>query len=146
MTTRMKRARWITKKKKEKRTLRRYRRMKIINTRLHGILDYTSALILLLPWITGYYETSKDSLVFTLLGAGTIVFSIITDYEFGLIKILPMKVHLVLDTLSALFLIVMPWIFTVTNYQYHWPTLLGVLELLVVIMSTSQPYRVNKQE
>jgi hypothetical protein len=118
----------------------------IINTRLHGILDYSSAFILLLPWITGFYESGNDTLIFTLLGVATIVFSILTDYEFGLIKLLPMKVHLIFDTLSALFLIAMPWLFPVSHYQYYWPTLLGITELLVVILSSSQPYRVNVSE
>ncbi len=119
---------------------------RIINTRLHGILDYSSAFILLLPWITGFYESGNDTLIFTLLGIATIVFSVLTDYEFGLLKLIPMKMHLVLDTLSALFLIAMPWLFPVSHYQYYWPSFFGLAELLVVILSSSQPYRVKQSE
>ena len=118
----------------------------LINTRLHGMLDYSSAVILLLPWITGFYPTAADTLALTILGGLTILFSILTDYEFGLIKLLPMKVHLVLDTISALFLISMPFTFTIIHYQYNWPVVLGVFELLVVILSGSQPYRVRASE
>jgi hypothetical protein len=120
--------------------------MKIINTRLHGILDYTSAAILLLPWVTGHYERGQDTLLLTALGGATILFSILTDYEFGLLKILPMKVHLVLDTLSALFLLAIPWLFPVTHYQFYWPVILGLAELLVVILSSSDPYRVTAKD
>src|SRR5688572_2688062 len=89
--------------------------MKVINTRLHGILDYASAFVLLLPWFSGYYTGGPDTRILAAVGGITILISLCTDYEFGLVKLLPMKAHLVLDVLVALFLIAMPWLFPV----YH---------------------------
>jgi hypothetical protein len=34
-----------------------------------------------------------------------------TDYEFGLVKTIPMKTHLNIDLISGLLLAVSPWVF-----------------------------------
>ena len=119
--------------------------MKVINTRLHGMLDYASAFVLLIPWITDFYTGGTDTKVLATVGGLTILVSLCTDYEFGLLKFIPMKVHLAFDVLSALFLIGMPWLFPVNNYQFYWPVLLGIGELLVIVMSSSEPYRVRRK-
>jgi hypothetical protein len=113
---------------------------KPVNTRLHGIFDYSSAFILLLPWITNYHERGQDTLIFAALGIITALYSLLTDYEFGLVKLIPMKVHIVLDILSALFLIAMPWLTGVMNYYLYWPVLLGVAELVIIFLSSTRPY------
>ena len=95
--------------------------MKIINTKLHGIFDYSSGLILLLPWITNFNQSSTDTQVLAALGALTVFMSLITDYEFGLIKLLPMKVHLLLDVCQAALLIATPWMFTIQHFAFSWP-------------------------
>jgi hypothetical protein len=120
--------------------------MKIINTRLHGMLDYLSAMILLFPWFSNYYTGGPDTRILAALGGITILVSLLTDYEFGLIKLLPMKAHLVFDVLSALFLLAMPWLFPVYHYQLYWPVLLGAGGLLVVVLSSSESYRITKKD
>jgi hypothetical protein len=120
--------------------------MKIINTRLHGLLDYGSAFILLLPWITSFYTGAADTRILAAVGGITILFSVITDYEFGLVKLLPMKVHLLFDTLSALFLIAMPWLFPLNNYIFYWPVIFGAAALLVALLSSPVPYRVTSTD
>jgi hypothetical protein len=51
-----------------------------------------------------------------------------------------MKVHIVLDILSALFLIAMPWLTGAMNYYLYWPVLLGVAELVIIFLSSTRPY------
>lgn len=120
--------------------------MKPVNTRLHGMLDYMSAFILLLPWIMEFYTGGTDTKIFAALGAATIVVSLCTDYEFGLLKFIPMKAHLVFDVISALFLMAMPWLFPVNHYTFYWPVLLGAGELLVVVLSSSSPYKYHRRD
>lgn len=117
--------------------------MKIINTKLHGILDYSSGIVLLLPWITNYSQRSSDTLLLAGVGAAIIFMSLLTDYEFGLIKMIPMRGHLLLDIASALLLIASPWLFPVYNYLLYWPLLFGVFELLVVLLSSHRPYQIT---
>src|SRR4051812_38432985 len=104
--------------------------MKVINTRLHGMLDYLSAMVVLFPWFANYYTGGPDTRILAALGGITILVSLLTDYEFGLIKMLPMKAHLVFDVLSALFLLAMPWLFPLYHYAFYWPVVLGAAELL----------------
>src|SRR3954462_5191068 len=114
--------------------------MKIINSRLHGMLDYLSAMVLLFPWFSNYYTGGPDTRILAALGGIIIIVSLLTDYEFGLIKMLPMKVHLVFDVICALFLIAMLRLFPVYHYHLYWPVLLGAGELLVVLFSSSETY------
>lgn len=113
---------------------------KVINTRLHGILDYMSGFILILPWIIDYFAESRDTWVLASVGALTITMSLLTDYEFGLIKLIPMKVHLFVDVLCALFLILLPFVYPVYHYAFYWPVLLGIGELIIILLSSPKPY------
>jgi hypothetical protein len=121
-------------------------RMKIINTKLHGILDYLLMFALLLPWIVNYYTHSEDTWIFAAFGAVIGLYSLITNYEFGMIKFLPMKIHLLFDAVTAVFLVVSPWLFHLRHYYYYWPFAIGISLLLTVIFSSTAPYRITKRD
>jgi hypothetical protein len=73
---------------------------KPITTKVHGVLDYmTAGLLFTLPRAMGWSPT-----VTRLLGAsalGAVAYSLLTRYELGAIKALPMKAHLTLDAISG---------------------------------------------
>jgi hypothetical protein len=117
-----------------------------INTRLHGIMDYVMAFVLILPWICMFNVKASDTLIFTSMAGVTALYSLFTNYEFGLIKILPMKIHLFLDVVVAGILIATPWLFPLTNYLFYWPVLLGIIELAIVVLSSSHPYRKEQSD
>lgn len=119
---------------------------KPINTKLHGILDYTFGFILLLPWIVSYNEQSNDTIIIAFLGALTILLSLMTNYELSAMKVIPMKVHLFIDVIVGLFLLCLPFIFPLYNYYLYWPVILGCGELLIVILSSSKPFVVTKKD
>jgi hypothetical protein len=119
--------------------------MKIINTRLHGILDYVISLTLILPWIMDYQTASKDTWALSALGGLIFLFSFITDYEFGLIKLIPMKVHFIFDVIAALLLATSPWLFTLHNYS-NWPAFLGLIYLVIIFLSSAVPYRITRRD
>jgi len=118
---------------------------KIVNTRLHGILDYTTAFVLVLPWIVDYYSKNEDTWKLAAIGGIIFLYSIITDYEFGLIKLLPMKVHLVLDVLIATLLIITPWLF-VYNLYTNWAMFMGIALIVIVILSSASAYKITKRD
>jgi hypothetical protein len=115
--------------------------MKVIPTRIHGVLDYlVGATLIALPLILGW--NYPENTMMTILGSATIVASLFTAYELGLVKVIPMAVHLMFDTFVALFLIIAPFAYanidTVPGYIMMG---LGITELLAVVLSQSTPSR-----
>ncbi len=84
--------------------------MQLISTRVHGILDYlTAATLPALPRMLGWSKGVNR----LLSGAafGTLLYSILTRYELGLFKLLPMRIHLMLDAMSGILLCASPLFF-----------------------------------
>ena len=108
----------------------------MITTRVHGILDYIIGIALIAaPWIFGFANSGPETWVPVILGAGSILYSLITDYELGLAGILSMKSHLRTDIVVGLVLAVSPWIFGFANVVWA-PHLIVGLVILGVSMST----------
>ena len=73
---------------------------KPIPTKVHGVLDYmTAAFLHTLPRAMGW--SRQVTAVLDGAGAAATAYSLMTKYELGLVKVLPMKAHLTLDTLSG---------------------------------------------
>ncbi|HLW19073.1 MAG TPA: SPW repeat protein [Cyclobacteriaceae bacterium] len=110
--------------------------MKIIDRKTHGYLDYLVGLLLIVsPWLFGFYEGGSESWVPILLGIGTIIYSMITDYELGITGVIPMKAHLTIDLISGIFLAASPWLFGFSD-RIFWPHLVvGIIEILVTLMT-----------
>jgi hypothetical protein len=79
----------------------------IISTEAHGMLDYmTVGTFLLLPRLLGW--NAGLTRLMTGAAAFTFLYSLMTRYEFGLVKVLPMKTHLMIDGMSGLFFVAAP--------------------------------------
>lgn len=84
----------------------------LIPTRIHGVLDYiVGAALIAAPWIFQFNEHTAATAVPIVLGIGLIVYSIFTDYELGLIRVLPMSMHNLFDIGAGALLAASPWIF-----------------------------------
>jgi hypothetical protein len=62
-----------------------------------------------------------------------------TDYEPGLIKLLPMPLHLIIDFLSGLLLATSPWLFGFDDQLYLPHLVLGLTEIVITLFSHSVP-------
>jgi hypothetical protein len=61
--------------------------MKIIDTKTHGFLDYlVGGLLIVSPWLFNFYNQGPESWVPIILGIGTLAYSMMTNYEMGLLK------------------------------------------------------------
>ena len=86
--------------------------MRFISTRTHGVLDYlTGGALLAMPKMLGIGDVPTSARVLVLAGAGAAAYSAITDYELGLLRLLPMPAHLALDAASGVLLASSPWLF-----------------------------------
>ena len=92
--------------------------MKLITTFIHGVSDYLSGLALLLaPNLFGFADVGGAAVMIPrVLGMIILLQAITTRYELGLVKVLPMKVHLINDYVASLFLAASPWLFGF-NYE-----------------------------
>jgi hypothetical protein len=116
--------------------------MKILSTKVHGILDYImGALLIASPWLFGFNSENAgaEAWVPILLGVGMILYSIMTNYEYGLTDNISMKAHLILDVIAGLFLAASPWIFGFNDVVYLPHVILGGLEVGAALMTETKP-------
>ena len=116
--------------------------MRFIPTRVHGVLDYVTAGVLIAaPSMLGFRKNGMQTWLPIALGVGTIGYSLLTDYELGLFKIIPMPMHLVLDAANGALLAASPWLFGFAE-EISAPHLgLGLFEIVVTASSQATPAR-----
>jgi SPW repeat len=117
--------------------------MRFLPTSLHGVIDYLWGLALLsTPWLFGFADVPAAKWTAVIFGLGAILYSALTAYELGLIKILPMSLHLILDGLGGIVLAASPFLFGFSDWVY-WPHVLfglfSVAASLVTRMETMLP-------
>lgn len=114
--------------------------MAVFSTRIHGVLDYlVAALLVALPWLAGFAGDGPATWVPVGVGAATILYSVFTDYELGAIRKIQMPAHLLLDALGGAVLIVSPWLFGFDEFVWMPHVAFGVFELLVSMLTHTIP-------
>ena len=84
--------------------------MKIISLRVHGFFDYSYVVIYLAaPSVIGFSgwpaKISYAAAVLYFLGAG------LTNAPFGIIKLNPIRTHLIVELIYAIVTVTFPWLF-----------------------------------
>ncbi len=118
--------------------------MKFLPTKVHGVLDYLVGIALILaPMIFGFSDVGGAAVFIPrLLGAVLIIYSIFTNYEWGLFKVIGMPYHLMVDFAASAFLVLSPWLFGFHDQKKAaWlpHVVVGVVVILVVLVSQTQP-------
>ena len=115
--------------------------MRFIPTRVHGILDYVvGALIGISPWIFGFAAGGAETWIPVALGAGAILYSLLTNYELGLVRKIPMPAHLALDALSGVVLAASPWLFGFADQVWVPHLVFGLFEIAAASMTRPTPF------
>ena len=113
-----------------------------VSTRTHGVLDLVSAgALLAAPRLFGLEKDSRAASVLRMAGGGAAAYSMLTDYEFGLVKLLHMRAHLAMDAASGAFLASSPWLlgFAKNGPRYWVPhALMGAGEVLAALTSRTR--------
>ena len=115
--------------------------MRLIPTRIHGVLDYLMGLLLIAaPWIFGFADEGNAArLVPAILGAGVIVYSLLTRYELGLAPLIPMPIHLGIDAAGGLVLAASPWVFGFADRVWVPHVVFGLLEIGAALTTKTHP-------
>ncbi len=117
--------------------------MKLFSTKTHGVLDYTSVVALLaLPRTMGWSKHVTN--ILTASALGTLVYSLLTRYELGALKVLPVKTHLGLDALSGLLLAIAPFVFLREKQNVNKTLLgIGIFEISAALLTDREVQQTN---
>jgi hypothetical protein len=117
--------------------------LRVIPTAVHGIIDYASSgALFTTPTLLGLNDMPPSARTLRLASGGAVASSLLTDYELGVVKLIPMPVHLTLDVMSGALLAASPWLFGFAkdNGPRYWlpHALMGTTEVLVALMSKTR--------
>jgi len=114
--------------------------MRFIPSRVHGVLDYLIGLLLIAaPWLFGFAGGGIAMWLPIVLGAGVILYSLFTDYELAVVRIIPLPMHLMLDAAGGALLAVSPWLFGFADQVWAPHLIFGLLDVGAAAMTQTQP-------
>lgn len=116
--------------------------MKFIPSKFHGALDYAVAITLIVaPLVLGFAGVAKYLAIAG--GLGLLVYSLITDYSLSARKLLPFRMHLILDFVAALALVAAPFLFGFTGIEKAFYLVIGLSVIAVVFVTNPETEEEN---
>ncbi len=119
--------------------------MKIISSKAHGILDYLTVVFLLAsPTI---FKMEGDLCTFTyILGGVHFVLTALTNFEPGLLKVIPFRIHGLIEVVVSLGLAAVAfWFYNNANeFGFYYYMALAVVIMIVFILTDFKTTRANK--
>ena len=113
--------------------------MRFIPTMLHGVADYiVGAVVIALPFYFGW-DTMVRS-VFIVLGAAVILYSLMTDYELGLVRYLRIRFHLLFDGIFGLAMLAAPALLHIPSSNRGVIYTIGIVALLLAFTTKIRAY------
>lgn len=86
--------------------------MRPLSTKTHTVIGLVVGVVLLIaPWLFGFNDVAAAMLSAVLVGAFIILNELITTSPISPLKLVPMRVHIVLDVVTGLFLALTPFLF-----------------------------------
>ena len=124
--------------------------MRFIPTGAHGVVDYLMGVVLVgAPYVLGFGLNPETGLavnnaatyVPVTLGFALILYSLLTNYELGVVRRIPMRVHLGLDAASGALLALSPWLFGFASIIWIPHVILGLIEAGTALFTETVPFR-----
>ena len=113
-----------------------------MTTNVHGALDYLfGAALVATPWLFGYAGIGgPETWVPVILGLGIIVYSLLTDYEWGVIKLIDVRAHIALDIVAGATLLISLIFFGFYDATFWTPyIILGALAVIGGLVTEPHP-------
>lgn len=114
--------------------------MKFVTKSIHAYLDYPVALaLIIMPFVLGL--GASHPLAFGLsvaTGVAASVLTLLTDHQFGVVKMLPYNLHLAVDGIVGVVFVAAPFVlgFAGLDAAYYW--VIGLTVLAVVGLHKSE--------
>ena len=114
--------------------------MRFISSGAHGVIDYIYALLLIgAPYVLEFSGGGAPQWAFWLLGFGIIGLALLTNFEAGIIRLVPMPVHLGIDVLGGLLLAASPWLLGFADKVWAPHLVFGLLEAGLAMVTKTTP-------
>jgi hypothetical protein len=114
--------------------------MRFIPSRVHAVLDYLVGLLLIVaPFVGGFPDAGVGTWLPVVLGAGVIGYSLFTDYELSVSRVIPLPAHLGLDMGGGAILAVSPWLFGFADRVWLPHVIVGLVEIGTALMTSTVP-------
>jgi hypothetical protein len=103
----------------------------MISLKVHNVLDYVIAAVLVIaPWVLGFADIAAARNLFLFVGVALAVYSLMTNYYYAVVRIIPLGVHMTMDAIAGVLLILAPALFgyrdLITEGQYAAHVVLGI--------------------
>ena len=112
---------------------------RFLTPRLHGLLDYAAAAgLIVLPFLLDLAASSPLAHWLSVAaGVGLVAYSLLTDYAFGVFRVLPFRVHLALDLSAAVAFLAAPFLFGWSGLVLGYYLVMGAAVVAVVAVTNS---------
>ena len=114
--------------------------MCFIPTRVHGILDWLlGAVLAASPWILGLDRSQPEGLVPMGIGIVALILTFFTDHELGVVRRIPMPMHLGTDVAAGALLAASPWLFGFADRVSTPHVVLGIAAMIAGLTTKMIP-------
>ena len=108
--------------------------MKILNSSIHGIIDYLVVIFLLAS--PSLFNLSEDIALYTYILAGVhFGLTILTNFKYGIIKVIPFKVHGIIEYVVGAALIAAAFILNLEGVDKTFTIGFGVAVLVTALIT-----------
>jgi hypothetical protein len=120
-------------------------KLRIVPTKTHAAVDMaTGPALIAAPTLLRMNGNTGATIPPRVVGSLATAYSLLTDYELGLKRVLPMRTHLALDALGGVALAATPFVTGASKKGYrHWlpHALLGANEVFLALTTKERPPR-----
>jgi hypothetical protein len=122
--------------------------LRVIPTKVHGAVDMaTGPVLIAAPTLLRMNGDKGATIPPRAVGAAALINALLTDYEFGLKRLLPMRTHLALDAVGGVTLAATPFLTRASKKGVrHWlpHTLIGANEVLLALTTKQRQPRARR--
>ena len=123
-------------------------KLRVIPTKVHGAVDMaTGPALIAAPTLLRMDGNKGATIPPRAVGAAAIANALLTDYEFGLKRLLPMRTHLALDAVGGVTLAATPFLTRASKKGVrHWlpHAVLGANEVFLALTTKQRPPRAQR--
>jgi hypothetical protein len=105
---------------------------------LHAALEPLIAVIIIAaPWIFQFSETTTATVICVIVGVAMLLIGSLTDWRMSLVRLIPLRVHLMGDLVLGAVLVLSPLVFGFSDEggPTRFMVIAGVLELMTALMT-----------